>query len=209
MCKEGLGGILTQEGHVIRYESQKLKEHENNYATHDLELAAIVHAMKMWRHYLMGRKFEPRTNHQRMKYLFDQPNLNAMQARWLELISEFDFDIIYVKGKENRVIDALIRRVHVALATGVSTCKSGLRDKMLRALGSDELYLQTKERLQQANVPEKYKDYQLDEDGILRLKGRVYIPDLGELRKSVLHEMHNVPYVGHPGYQKNLTAVRK
>ena len=76
-CKEGLGGILTQEGHVICYESIKLKEHEKNYATHDLELAAIIHVLKMWRHYLMGRKFEIRTNHHGMKYLFNQPNLNA------------------------------------------------------------------------------------------------------------------------------------
>ena len=102
-CKEGLGGILTQEGHVIYYESRKLMEHEKNYATHDLELAAIIHALKMWRHYLMGRKFELRTDHHALKYLFDQPNLNARQARWSELISEFDFDIVYVKGKENRV----------------------------------------------------------------------------------------------------------
>jgi hypothetical protein len=61
-CKEGLGGVLTQNGHVICYESRKLKEHEINYATHDLELEAIVHALKMWRHYLMGRKFELRTD---------------------------------------------------------------------------------------------------------------------------------------------------
>jgi hypothetical protein len=54
-CKEGLGGVLTQNGHVISYESKKLKEHERNYATHDLELASIVHALNMWRHYLMGR----------------------------------------------------------------------------------------------------------------------------------------------------------
>ena len=98
-CKEGLGGILTQEGHVICYESRKLKDHERNYAMHDLELVAIVHALKMWRHYLIGRKFELRTDHLGLKYLFDQPNLNARQARWLEVISKFDFDILCVKGK--------------------------------------------------------------------------------------------------------------
>ena len=72
-CKEGLGGILTQEGHVIYYESRKLKEHKKNYATHDLDLAAIIHALKMWRHYLMGRKFELRIDHHGLKYFFDQP----------------------------------------------------------------------------------------------------------------------------------------
>jgi hypothetical protein len=70
-CKEGLGGVLMQNGHVICYESRKLKEHEINYATHDLELATIVHVLKMWRHYLMGRKFELRTYHSGLKYLFE------------------------------------------------------------------------------------------------------------------------------------------
>ena len=62
-CGQGLGGVLMQDNHLICYESIKLKDHEKNYATHDLELAAIVHALKMWRHYLMGRIFELRTDH--------------------------------------------------------------------------------------------------------------------------------------------------
>ena len=78
-----------QDNHVICYESRKLKEHEKNYATHDSELAAIVHALKTWRHYLMGRRFELRTDHCGLKYLFDQLTLNA---RWLEFLCEFDFD---------------------------------------------------------------------------------------------------------------------
>jgi hypothetical protein len=82
-CKEGMGGVLGQNGFVICYEFRKLKEHEKNYATHDLELAAIFHALKKWRHYLMGRKFELKTDHNGLKYLFDQPTLNARQSRWL------------------------------------------------------------------------------------------------------------------------------
>lgn len=140
-CKEGLGGILTQEGHVICYESIKLKENEKNYVMHDLELVAIIHALKMWRHYLMGRKFELRTDHHGLKYLFDQPNLNARQARWLEMISEFDFDIVYVKGKENCVADALSRRVHVVYTVTASSGISDLKDKVLESLDSDEFYL--------------------------------------------------------------------
>ena len=75
-----------QEGFVNFYESRKPKENENNYATHDLELAPIVHALKMWRHYLLGRRFELRTNHMRLNYLFNQPSVNAIQARWLEFL---------------------------------------------------------------------------------------------------------------------------
>jgi hypothetical protein len=109
--KEGLGGVLMQEGHVIFYESRKLNEHEINYVTHDLELAAIVHALKMWRHYLLGRRFVLMTDHCGLRHLFDQPKLNARQARWMALLSEFDFEIKHIKGKENRVVDALSRSV--------------------------------------------------------------------------------------------------
>jgi hypothetical protein len=76
-CKEGLGGVLSQRDHVVCYESIKLKEHERNYPTHDLELATIVYALKMWRHYLMGKKFKLRTDHCGLKHLFGQPTLNA------------------------------------------------------------------------------------------------------------------------------------
>ena len=98
-CGQGLGGVLIQDKHMICYESRKLKEHENNYATQDLELAAIVHALKMWRHYLMGRIFELRIDHCGLKYLFDHPTLNARQARWLDFLCEFDFEIKHIKGK--------------------------------------------------------------------------------------------------------------
>jgi hypothetical protein len=117
--KECLGGVLTQNGHAIGYESINLKEHERNYSTHDLELAVIVYALNMWRHYLMGKIFELRTNHIGLKYLFEQPNLNAMQTRWLEFLSEYNFDIKHIKGKENKIVDALSRRVHLMHATTV------------------------------------------------------------------------------------------
>ena len=81
-CNQGLGRVLMQDNHVVCYESRKLNEHEKNYATHGLELArAIVHALRMWRDYLMGRKFELRIDHCGLKYLFDQPTLNSRQAR--------------------------------------------------------------------------------------------------------------------------------
>jgi hypothetical protein len=68
-CKEGLGGVLTQNGHAIFYESRKLKEHGINYGTQELEISTIVHMLKMWRHYIVGKKFDPSTNHSVLKYL--------------------------------------------------------------------------------------------------------------------------------------------
>jgi hypothetical protein len=75
--KEGLGGVLSQNGFVVCYESRKLKEHERNYFVHDLELEAIVHALRKWRNYLMGKRFELRTYHNGLKYLFDHPKFKC------------------------------------------------------------------------------------------------------------------------------------
>jgi len=107
---QGLGAVLMQKGGVIAYASRKLKKNEELYATHDLELAAVMLALKLWRHYLIGRRFELRTNYQSLKHLFTQRDLNVRQRRWSEFISEYDFEISYIKGKENVVADALSRR---------------------------------------------------------------------------------------------------
>jgi hypothetical protein len=125
--KEGLGGVLMQGGSVVCYESQKLNEHEVNYVTHDLELAAIVHTLKMWRHYLLGRKFVLMTYHYGLRYLFDQPKLNARQARWMALLSEFDFEIKHVKGKENKVVDDLSRSMKTIHLAAVSTYEMNVK----------------------------------------------------------------------------------
>ena len=98
-CKEGLGGVLNQNGHVIGYESKNIKEHERKYATHHLEHVSIVHTLNMWRHHLMGKRFELRIDHSALKYLFEQPTLNSRKTRWMEFLSEYDFDIKHIKGK--------------------------------------------------------------------------------------------------------------
>ena len=97
--KEVLGGVLLQNDHAICYESRKLKEHERNYPMHDLELEAIIHALNMWKNYLMGRKFLLKNDNMSLKYLFDQPDLNARQARWLAFLSECHFELKHIKGK--------------------------------------------------------------------------------------------------------------
>ena len=129
-----------QDNHVICYESRKLNEHEKNYATHDLEVAAIVHALKTWRHYLMGRRFELRIDHCGLKYLFDQPNLNPRQAIWLDFLCEFDFEIKHIKGKENKVADALSRKVQEMHVDSLSICQSDLRQHIVSHTAGDELY---------------------------------------------------------------------
>ncbi|WVZ97431.1 hypothetical protein U9M48_042971 [Paspalum notatum var. saurae] len=115
--KEGLGCVLMQEGKVIAYASRQLRKHEVNYPTHDLELAAVVHALKIWRHYLFGNKCEIYTDHKSLKYIFTQNELNMRQRRWLELIKDYDLEIHYHPGKANVVADALSRKSYVNMAS--------------------------------------------------------------------------------------------
>ena len=91
--RQGLGCVLMQEGKVVAYASRQLKDHEQNYPTHDLELAAVVHALKIWKHYLLGNKCEIYIDHKSLKYIFTQSELNTRQRRWLELIKDYNLSI--------------------------------------------------------------------------------------------------------------------
>ena len=95
---------------MVEYASRQLKPHEKNYPTHDLELAAIVFALKIWRHYLYGEKCFIYTDHKSLKYLPSQQELNLRQYRWMELIKDYDCVIDYHPGKANVVVDALSRK---------------------------------------------------------------------------------------------------
>jgi hypothetical protein len=106
----GLGCVLMQDNRVIAYASRALRPHEQNYPTHDLELAAMVHALKMWRHYLMGTHCNIYTDHKSLKYIFTQADFKMRQRRWLELIKDYDLEVHYHPGKANVVVDALSRK---------------------------------------------------------------------------------------------------
>ena len=95
--------------HLVEYESRKMNAAEENYAMHERELLAVIHALQTWRHYLLGNHFIVVTNHNSLKYLQTQPTLSRRQARWVELLAKFDFDIVYRPGKSNVVADALSR----------------------------------------------------------------------------------------------------
>src|SRR3954471_21695524 len=110
--RQGLGSVLIQDGKVVSYTSRQLKNREHNYPTHDLELASVVHALKVWRHYLMGKHCDVYTDHKSLKYIFTQKELNMRQRRWLELIKDYDLDLQYHPGKANVVADSLSRKVY-------------------------------------------------------------------------------------------------
>ena len=85
--------------------------HEKNYPTHDMELLAIIHALKKWHHYLLGQTFELVVDHKNLKWIFTQNDLNMRQRRWVEFLQEFSFEISFCPGKQNQAADALRQRV--------------------------------------------------------------------------------------------------
>ena len=115
-------------GRVVAYAFRQLKLHEMNYHVHDLELAAIVFTLKIWRHYLFGVRCEIFTDYQSLKYIFTQRELNLRQRRWLELIKNYDLSISYQPGKANVVADALSRKSVSLAASELTSCAALIRD---------------------------------------------------------------------------------
>ena len=134
--KHGLGAVLMQNGKVVAYASRQLKDYETRYPTHDLELAAVVFALKMWRHYLYGVHCEIYTDHKTLKYLFTQKDLNVRQGQWLEFLSDYDFDIHYQPSKANKVADALSRK-----STGSLMSHRNLPEQLKKEIVDFELQL--------------------------------------------------------------------
>jgi hypothetical protein len=212
-----------QDGHVVAYASRQLRKHEAHYPTHDLELATVVHALKIWRHYLMGKRCEQYTDHKSLKYIFTQSNLNLRQRRWLELIKDYDLGINYHPGKANVVASALSRRSHVSQLVVNSMpfelCeefdKFNLRiiantEAMEREVGSSLLQeiwggQQEDEKVQEIKhtiKEEKSPGFSEDDEGVLWYKERICVPNVKELKAKILHEAHESSYSIHPGENK-------
>jgi hypothetical protein len=128
----------------------------------------------------------------------------------LEFLSEYDFEIKHINGKENQVADALNMRAHEVHIASISMYKTYFKDNLNIAVeNSDHHYVKIRETLQQDNFQSKFNYYELKEDGILNYKGKVYVSNSNGMKNIVLKEMHiNVPYVGHPGYRKTIAVVR-
>jgi hypothetical protein len=203
----GLGCVLMQDNRVIAYASRALRPHDQNYRTHDLELEVVVHALKIWRHYLMGAHCNIYTDHKSLKYIFTQADLNMSQRRWLELIKDYDLEVHYHPGKANVVVDALSRKAQcncVTMDSKIATVCDELRKLNVEVVSpgtldyiSVELTLQEqivlaqigdkgvqviKEMLRQK--VDKYKCFRQDSKGVLWFEDRLVVPKNLELRKK-------------------------
>ncbi|GKF28128.1 putative reverse transcriptase domain-containing protein, partial [Tanacetum coccineum] len=134
--KIGLGSVLMQRDKEIAYAFRQLKIHEKNYTAHDLELSAVVFALKIWRHYLYGTNSVIYTDHKSLQHIFSRKELNMLQRRWIELFSDYDYEIRYHPGKANVVADALSRKKKVKpkrVRAINMTLQSSIKDRILAA----------------------------------------------------------------------------
>ena len=230
--RQDLGCVLMQRDRVIAYASRQLKKHEVNYPTHDLELAAVVFALRIWRHYLYGVPCRIFTDHKSLQYLFSQKYLNMRQRRWIELIKDYDCTIEYHPGKANVVADALSRKPSSSLAQlkaeylpmlvelrsmGVSleTAESGtlvaafhvrqvLVDRV-RDLQTQDPYLM---KLRSKIEAGQQSNFTLRGDGTLVLGQRLCVPDVIELKKEIMEKAHSSAYAMHLGSTKMYWTLR-
>ncbi|XP_070046524.1 uncharacterized protein [Nicotiana tomentosiformis] len=208
-----LGAVLVQDGRVIAYASRQLKLHEKNYPIHDLELATIGHALKIWRHYLKGLLCAVYTDHRSLQHLFKQKDLNLWQWRWLEFLKNYDINILYHLRKANMVADALSRKAESLgslaylpaaerpLAFDVQALDNQLvrldvskpgqflacvvsrfsfYDRIRELQYDDPHLLVLKDTVHHGDAKEVYIGY----DGMLRMQGRLSVPNVDELHKS-------------------------
>ncbi|RVW93684.1 Transposon Ty3-I Gag-Pol polyprotein [Vitis vinifera] len=230
----GLGCVLMQQGKVVAYASRQLKQHERNYPAHDLELAAVVFALKTWRHYLYGEKFEVYSDHKSLKYIFTQKDLNSRQRRWMETLEDYDFALHYHPGKANVVADALSRKSYGQLSNlglrefemhaviedfelclsqeGRGPCLYSISARLMviqrivEAQVHDEFLEKVKAQLVAGEIDENWSMY---EDGSVRFKGRLCVPKDVELRNELLADAHRAKYTIHPGNTKMYQDLKR
>ncbi|WVZ70826.1 hypothetical protein U9M48_019462, partial [Paspalum notatum var. saurae] len=212
--RNGLGCVLMQEG--------KLRKHEANYPTHDLELAAVVYALKIWCHFLFGQRCEIYTDHKSLKYIFTNNELNMRQRRWLELIKDYDMEIHYHPDKANVVAGALSRNSYANMALGFQMphelCEefeSLSLDFLHHSISAtadirthqkdDEKLQEIRELLKIGKAPH----FRKDEQGTLWYKNRICVPNVDSIRKLILSEAHDTAYSIHPGSTKMYYDLKK
>lgn len=203
----GLGCVLMQREKVIAYASRQLKPHEKNYPTHDLELAAVVFALKLWRHYLYGTKCTLFTDHKSLQYVFTQKEMNVRQRRWMELLKDYDCEIKYHPGKANVVADALSRKGQDSacqLHFMNIVAKSGLLDRIRLA----QVEAMLEENICDEKLGKKKADLIMDSRGYQTLRGRIWVPKHGGNRELILEEAHRSRYSIHPGATKMYRDLR-
>jgi hypothetical protein len=208
-----------QEGQVISYSLRQLRRHKEHYPTHDLELAAVVMALRTWQHYLLGNVVYIYMDHKSLKYIFTEPDLNMRERRWLELINDYEMEVHYYLGKANVVADALSRMAHYTYLPALRltgeesntrvlpdlslfniTLTPTLKSEIIAAQKNDEGMGHIRGRMQEGDP--KVTCFREDAEGTLWFKDRLVVPKKETPKKKILDEAHTLRYSIHPGSTK-------
>ncbi|KMT14518.1 hypothetical protein BVRB_4g072900 [Beta vulgaris subsp. vulgaris] len=193
-----IGGVLVQEGHPVAFEGRKLKDAEERYSTHEKEMLAVVHCLRIWRHYLLGTKFIVLTDNVANTFFQSQKNLSPKQARWMEFLEEYDFTWQHKPGKHNMVPDALSRKTQEVFAA-ISAVESDFTKRVREESENDAEYVRLSGQVKDGSV----RRYWI-ENGLLLTKG--------------LHPTFHVSYLKpyhedveglHPTCKRNPPTIRK
>ena len=197
-----IGGVLMQEGHPIAFESRKLNDKERCCTVQKNEMTAIIHCLRVWRHFLLGSHFMIMTDNVATSYFQTQKKLSLKQARWQDFLAEFNYRLEYKLGKANVAVDALSRKAELAIVS-MSQLKSDLVSYIKEDLQQDQLANDLLKKLLEGKTMCFWQ-----EEGIFLTKGdRLFVPRWKNLRKEVIKECHNFKWAGHPGIKRTTALV--
>jgi hypothetical protein len=204
---KGIGAVLMQAGRPLAFTSKQLSEKNLGKPIYEKEMLAILHAVELWRPYLLGQRFQIKTDHQSLKYFLEQRISSQEQQKWVTKLFGYDYEIIYKKGKDNVVEDALSQKYEdegslFSLSFIVPDWLQAVHQEWLQDPKSSHLIQQLQNK---AQAPPGYSWLQ-DE---LRYKGRLYLSKQSKLKSTVLSELHATPTVGHSGFTKTYDRVKR
>jgi hypothetical protein len=190
--REGIGVVLMQKRHPLAYESQKLRGPELLYNIYDKELMSIMHALAKFRQYLVGAKFVVKSDHNSLKYLLEKKDLNERQQKWVRKIQAYNFDIEFVKGKNNAVADALSKRPSIFSMSSMSV---DWKEHLIVEYEKDQFVCQLLDGQIQDDKFRVIND-------LIYYKGQIFLVLGSALKAKILRACHNSPVARHQGISK-------
>jgi hypothetical protein len=203
----GIGVVLMQEGKSLAFTSKQLSEHHLGQSIYEKEMLAILHVVDLWCPYLLGKRFQIKTDHQSLEYFLEQRTSSPEKQKWVPKLFGYDYEIIYKKGKENVVVDALSRKYE---DEGSLFSLSFIVPDWLQAMHHGWLHdPKISHMIQQlkANSPVS-RGYSWHNDELC-YKGRLYLSKQSQLKSTVLFERHATPTTGHSGFTKTYDQVKR